>query len=81
MSYSSSIFHSYAIELNYKLFFVYATYFINLLWLWLEKSCFIKSNDWFEKIGVWLNCGWNWGWTKSSLMCLVKNAFEIEVIK
>jgi hypothetical protein len=27
------------------------------------------------------NCGWNWGWTKSCLMCLIKNAFEIEVIK
>jgi hypothetical protein len=27
------------------------------------------------------NCGWNWGWIKNSLMCLVKNTFEIEVVK
>jgi len=26
------------------------------------------------------NCGWNWGWTKNGLKCLVKNVFQIEVI-
>jgi len=32
LPYLSRIFHSYAVELNCKLFFVCATYFINLLY-------------------------------------------------
>jgi len=50
MSYSSSIFHSYAIELNYKLFFVYATYFINLLYSKTKEWKKILSSKWFFKV-------------------------------
>jgi len=52
--------------------------------LWFEKSCFIKITfnwGWFEKIGVWLKLWLKLRLKKSSLMCLVKNAFEIEIIK
>jgi hypothetical protein len=37
LSHSSKIFHSYAVELNCKLFFACATYFINLLY-WKRKE-------------------------------------------
>jgi hypothetical protein len=49
-----------------------------------EKSCFIKSTfnwGWFEKIDVWLKLWLKLRLKKSSLICLVNNAFEIEVIK
>ena len=53
------------------------------MWLWFEKNYFIKST--FSEFGLkkymfGQNCGWNWGWTKSGLKCLVKNVFQIEVI-
>jgi hypothetical protein len=47
LSHSSKIFHLYAVELNCKLFFICATYFINLLYLkrkeWKKKL----SSKWF----------------------------------
>jgi len=47
LPHSSRIFHSCTIELNIRLFFVYATYFINLLYLkrkeW-KKKCWVSSN-------------------------------------
>jgi len=48
------------------------------------KKLFYKSTfnwGWFEKIGVWLKLWLKLRLKKSSLMCLVKNAFEIKVIK
>ena len=48
------------------------------------KKLFYKKYFWLRLIWYLCmfgqNCGWNWGWAKNSLMCLVNNAFEIEVI-
>jgi len=58
LSHSSRIFHSYAVELNSKLFFVSSTYFIHLLYLKRKEwKCWVLS-DLFQafKINFFFIC-------------------------